>query len=292
MIKFTASADRVIRIGSQGVTAKVTVKLTDKEQEVLNLIREDPGYSMDEIAQRLSVSRKTVAARIKLLKEKGILERIGVSKTGIGKSTNKGGDSMPRQFRVARQINELKTTKAAELLQVSQPTLSAWEGERESPTIDSLEKMANLYRVSTDFLLGRTELTQPDVLEPISKRLLPVLNGKPVWTERYGWELVNADGGSLILSNGTSVPFSDVEKIFIKPPQFAASADPTEVPLDCADLTQGREIWVEPISSDRSLRLELRGWYRVTHHAIENASGNRFTLDSYGAKWLAFESEK
>lgn len=86
MIKFTASDDRVIRIGSQGVTtkvtAKVTVKVTDKEQEVLNLIREDPGYSMDEIAQRLSVSRKTVAARIKLLKEKGILERIGATKNG------------------------------------------------------------------------------------------------------------------------------------------------------------------------------------------------------------------
>lgn len=86
MIKFTASADRIIRIGSQGVTAKVTakvtIKVTDKEIEVLDLIREDPGYSMDEIAKRLSVSRKTVAARIRSLKEKGILERIGATKNG------------------------------------------------------------------------------------------------------------------------------------------------------------------------------------------------------------------
>ena len=37
---------------------------------------------MDEIAKRLSVSRKTVAARIKSLKEKGILERIGATKNG------------------------------------------------------------------------------------------------------------------------------------------------------------------------------------------------------------------
>ena len=56
MIKFTAPEDRVIRIGSQGVTAKVTIKVTDKEMEILDLIREDPGYSMDEIAKRLSVS--------------------------------------------------------------------------------------------------------------------------------------------------------------------------------------------------------------------------------------------
>lgn len=37
---------------------------------------------------------------------------------------------MPRQFKAARQINELKATKATELLKVSLPTLSAWEGEQ------------------------------------------------------------------------------------------------------------------------------------------------------------------
>ncbi|MDE7309559.1 MAG: winged helix-turn-helix transcriptional regulator [Lachnospiraceae bacterium] len=86
MIKFTASEDRIIRIGSQEVTAKVTakvtIKVTDKEKKVLDLIREDPGYSMDEIAKKLSISRKTVAARIKSLKEKGILKRIGATKNG------------------------------------------------------------------------------------------------------------------------------------------------------------------------------------------------------------------
>ena len=197
---------------------------------------------------------------------------------------------MPRQYKSARQINELKTTKAAELLQVSQPTLSAWEGERKSPTIDSLEKMADLYHVSTDFLLGRSEISQPGALEPISSRLILVLNGKPVWTESYGWALVNADGASLILPNGNSIPFSDAGKVYIKPPKYAESTTPSEAPLDRDDLTLGREIWVEPISTDEKLRLELRGWYRIKHHVIENESGNRFTLDSYGAKWLAFES--
>lgn len=86
MIKFTALEDRVIRIGSQRVTTKVTKKVTikvnDKEEDILNLIREDPGYSMDEMAKKLSVSRKTVAARIKSLKEKEIIERIGANKNG------------------------------------------------------------------------------------------------------------------------------------------------------------------------------------------------------------------
>ncbi len=43
---------------------------------------------------------------------------------------------MPRQFKTARQINKLKITEAAEKLGISQPTLSAWEGERKSPSIE------------------------------------------------------------------------------------------------------------------------------------------------------------
>lgn len=197
---------------------------------------------------------------------------------------------MSRQFKAARQINNIKATEAAKLLQVSQPTLSAWEGERKSPTIDSLEKMADLYHVSTDFLLGRTEITRPDDLEPISRQLLPIMNGKSVWTENHGWALVSADGESLILPDGNHIPFSDAGNVFIKSRRYSESPVPAEIPLDRADLTPGKEIWIEPISADEKLRQELRGWYRVKHHAIENESGNRFTLDSYGAKWLAFES--
>ena len=68
MIKFTAPEDRVIRV-TERVTVKVTDTVTDKEQELLTLLTEDPGYTMPQLAERLSVSRKTVAARLKKLKE-------------------------------------------------------------------------------------------------------------------------------------------------------------------------------------------------------------------------------
>lgn len=63
---------------------------------------------------------------------------------------------MPRQFKTARKMCKLKLLEAAEKLGVSQPTLSSWEAGRKSPTIDSVLKMAELYKVSTDFLLGNT----------------------------------------------------------------------------------------------------------------------------------------
>ena len=73
---------------------------------------------------------------------------------------------MSRQFREARKKNKLKLTAAAKMLGVSQPTLSSWEAGRKSPTIDNLAKMADLYGVTTDYLLGRggsqdTETTLP-----------------------------------------------------------------------------------------------------------------------------------
>lgn len=74
---------------------------------------------------------------------------------------------MPKQFKTARQINKLKVIEAAEKLGISQPTLSAWEGERKSPSIDSLENMADLYGVSADFLLGRCESHVQDSSQPI-----------------------------------------------------------------------------------------------------------------------------
>ena len=50
-------------------------------------------------------------------------------------------------------------------------------------------------------------------------------------------------------------------------------------------------IWVEPITTDYDLAAELRGWYRLRgRRLVENEYGNRFYLDTYGAKWLAFES--
>jgi len=52
------------------------------------------------------------------------------------------------------------------------------------------------------------------------------------------------------------------------------------------------QIWLEPISPDSKLRDELRGWYQVKNRFVQNESGNRFYLDTYGAKRLPFDKNK
>ena len=81
MIKFTAPEDRIIYSGKR-VTEKVTERVTEKETEVLYLIIEDPSYTTKELANKLSLSRKTISDRIKSLKSKGIIRRIGSDTKG------------------------------------------------------------------------------------------------------------------------------------------------------------------------------------------------------------------
>ena len=80
MIEFTAPEDRVIRFGK--VTDRVIDKVTDEERALLSLLAEDPGYTMPQLSEKMGISRKTIAQRIKQLKEKGTIERIGSDRNG------------------------------------------------------------------------------------------------------------------------------------------------------------------------------------------------------------------
>ena len=90
MIEFTASEDRVIRSGkvTDRVTVKATDRVTDNERDLLLLLAEDPGYTMPKLSEKMCISRKTVAQRLKQLKEKGIIERIGSDRKGYWKINN------------------------------------------------------------------------------------------------------------------------------------------------------------------------------------------------------------
>lgn len=196
---------------------------------------------------------------------------------------------MAIQFKEARKLNNLKLIEAADLLGVSQPTLSAWEGGRKSPSLGSLEKMAELYGVSTDYLLGRSN-SEPSPTKPLSPEQLLLMNGKPVWSSIHGWMLIDGTCRHLILSDGNIRAFSDAGDLFTSQALFSELFAFSEQPMLKDELLCQTQIWLEPISPDLSFRNELRGWYRIKGFYAENEYGNRFHLDTYGAKWLAFKN--
>ena len=82
MIKFTAPQDRFVHAPADRVNDRVNEKVNDMEKDILYLLEEDPGYTLSRIAEKLEISRKTVAQKIKILKEKGKIERIGSARKG------------------------------------------------------------------------------------------------------------------------------------------------------------------------------------------------------------------
>lgn len=92
MIEFTAPEDRVIRSVTRKVTDRVTDKVTDnldeKTIQILALISEDPAYTSTAISEKLFISRKTVSQRLKEMKARGIIERIGSDRKGYWKINN------------------------------------------------------------------------------------------------------------------------------------------------------------------------------------------------------------
>lgn len=88
MVKFTAPEDRVVH-GPGKVTDRIGVEvgevLSDGEKMVLELLEIDPGMTYVSMAEKLSVSEKTIYKRMKMLRDKGIIVRVGTDKQGYWK---------------------------------------------------------------------------------------------------------------------------------------------------------------------------------------------------------------
>lgn len=60
-------------------------QLNDKVNDLLEYLKLHPDYTVTQLAEYFDVSRKTIAARLKKLKEKGYIKRIGSSRKGYWK---------------------------------------------------------------------------------------------------------------------------------------------------------------------------------------------------------------
>lgn len=62
----------------------------------------------------------------------------------------------PNNILEARKSSEKSQKEVAAALNVSAPTVSDWEREKKYPTVENLKQLADLFSVSTDYLLRRT----------------------------------------------------------------------------------------------------------------------------------------
>jgi len=197
---------------------------------------------------------------------------------------------MPNRFREAREERRLSVVDVAEQLQIHRSTLDNWEAGRRQITPDKLVQLAEILGFTVDYLLGRdSPLVSPT--EPVSKEALCSMHGQAVWTAAYGWMLVNIVESAFVLTNQSLLPFDEVsEPVHIIPPALSLGLRGMGKPLSVDAVLECDRLWVEPITSDIDLAGELRGWYSIYNkRLVQNEFGNRFYIDAYGSKWLAFK---
>ena len=200
---------------------------------------------------------------------------------------------MNQRFKEARVRACMTATAAAKALGVSQTTVSNWDLGRKQPSLELLCKAADLYGVTTDYLLGREGAAESAAANtvPIAAEALQAFHGGPVWSADYGWGLVDAIRNEAVFADQTTVCLSNVGELYAFPPAFAVGYHSLQQPISRQQLNKISMVWVEPLSPDSFARKELRGWYSLRGCCVENEYGQRFYLDTYGSKWLAFETE-
>ena len=200
---------------------------------------------------------------------------------------------MSYRFRELREKAGLTTAELAKRIGVSQAAVSQWDTGKKFPSSETLCKLADLYCVSLDYLVGRQSANAglPISDDVLSSETLQFLHGKPVWDEARGWGVVNAALDYVIFMDGTKVVLAEAMNLRPVTPAFSMGYSPTTKPLPYDELNKHKSLWVRPISPDSFLRDELTGWYQVKSFYVENQYGTRFLFDTYGIKWLAFEME-
>lgn len=63
----------------------------------------------------------------------------------------------PKQIKYLRQSRALSQVQLADKLGVKKQSISNWENDNIRPSAEMLEKIADFFDVSTDYLLGREE---------------------------------------------------------------------------------------------------------------------------------------
>ena len=197
---------------------------------------------------------------------------------------------MQNRLKEAREERRFSAVALAEKLQVHPSTLNNWEADRRQITPDKLVELADILGFTVDYLLGR-DFSQISLIEPVDKKALRVMHGQPVWAITHGWMLVNIVENAFISKNLNLIPFDEVsEPLYLIPPAMSLGLRGAGKPLNIKAVLECDRIWVEPITSDIDLAAEFRGWYIIYDKRIaQNEFGNRFYLNTYGVKWLAFK---
>ncbi|WP_432405287.1 helix-turn-helix domain-containing protein [Wukongibacter sp. M2B1] len=79
--------------------------------------------------------------------------------------------TLGKKIRLLRESQKMTHDNLAKLLNVGRSTISNYERDYRKPDIDMLKKIANVFSVTTDYLLGLTENPNNKLTDDVNKQL-------------------------------------------------------------------------------------------------------------------------
>ena len=91
------------------------------------------------------------------------------------------------RLRELRKDKKLSQQAVADMLGVTQATLSGWENEKYEIDNQSLSKLASFFEVTIDYLLGRTDkkTPAPEIRDGKGKNLVRTIGRDGSYSERW-----------------------------------------------------------------------------------------------------------
>ena len=74
-----------------------------------------------------------------------------------------------------REIRKMSQAELADILDVAQQTVASWERGKSSPNYELLQRIADYFHVSTDYILGREEKRLPFAALPVVGNIIKML---------------------------------------------------------------------------------------------------------------------
>ena len=82
---------------------------------------------------------------------------------------------LARKLKELREIRKMSQAELADILNVAQQTVASWERGKSSPNYELLQRIADYFHVSTDYILGREEKRAPFAALPVVGNIIKML---------------------------------------------------------------------------------------------------------------------
>lgn len=94
-----------------------------------------------------------------------------------------------KRLKLLRNEKDLKQSELADILGVSNSTIGMYEQGRRYPDLDTLQKIADYFDVSVDYLLGRTDIRKfedfPEEVQRVTNLIGKIGESKLIALEKF-----------------------------------------------------------------------------------------------------------